>query len=161
MTAVHALSESNQFPVWVEENPEKIARRKSLSGDKSVDVTIVGGGFSGLWTAYYLLKNCPTLRVMIIEKQYCGFGASGRNGGWCKGSVAGSPHRYAKYSSPELVNKLQRAMFDAVDEVGHVVKKESINCGFNKNGLVRLARNRPQAQRQFDEVKRAKSMGRK
>ena len=159
MTAVDALSESNQFPVWVEENPEKIARRKSLSGDKSVDVTIVGGGYSGLWTAYYLLKNCPTLRVIIIEKQYCGFGASGRNGGWCKGSVAGSPHRYAKYSSPELVNKLQRAMFDAVDEVGHVVKKESINCGFNKNGLVRLARNKPQAQRQFDEVKRAKSMG--
>ena len=59
MTVVHALSESNQFPVWVEENAEEIARRKSLSGDKSVDVTIVGGGFSGLWTAYYLLKNSP------------------------------------------------------------------------------------------------------
>ena len=121
MTAVHALYESHQFPVWVEENAEKIARRTSLSGDKSVDVIIVGGGFSGLWTAYYLLRNSSTLRVLIIEKQYCGFGASGRNGGWCKGSVAGSLNRYAKYSSPELVNKLQRAMFDAVDEVGNVV----------------------------------------
>jgi len=159
MTVVDALSESNQFPVWVEGNAEINAKRESLSGDKSVDVTIVGGGFSGLWTAYYLLRNSSTLRVLIIEKQYCGFGASGRNGGWCKGSVAGSLNRYAKYSSPELVNKLQRAMFDAVDEVGNVVMEEDINCGFKKSGVVRLARNKPQSHRQFDEIKRARSMG--
>ena len=53
-----------------------------LPGDATADIAIVGAGYTGLWTAYYLLKADPTLRVAIIEANYAGFGASGRNGGW-------------------------------------------------------------------------------
>ncbi len=57
-------------------------RRPALSGDTSVDVAIIGAGFTGLWTAWYLMKEKPDLKVLVIEKEFAGFGASGRNGGW-------------------------------------------------------------------------------
>ena len=57
--------------------------RAPLPGDCEVDVAIVGGGFTGLWTAYYLMRADPSRRVAVIERETAGFGASGRNGGWC------------------------------------------------------------------------------
>ncbi|MBW2691887.1 MAG: FAD-dependent oxidoreductase, partial [Deltaproteobacteria bacterium] len=57
--------------------------RPPLPGDLDVDVAIVGGGFTGLWTAYYLMLADPSCRVAVIERETAGFGASGRNGGWC------------------------------------------------------------------------------
>lgn len=59
------------------------ARREPLGGDASADVVIVGGGYTGLWTAYYLKKAAPFLRVTVLEQKFCGYGASGRNGGGC------------------------------------------------------------------------------
>jgi hypothetical protein len=69
--------------------PRAVARRRT------VDVAIVGGGFTGLWTAYYLKRADPTLEVAVIEREFAGFGASGRNGGGCRRSspVRGSATR--------------------------------------------------------------------
>ena len=63
--------------------------RLRLDGDRSVDVAIVGAGYTGLWTAYSLLRADPSLRVLVVERETVGFGASGRNGGWCVGELAG------------------------------------------------------------------------
>ena len=54
----------------------------ALPGNITADVAIVGAGFTGLWAAYYLLQADPTLKVVLLEREYAGFGASGRNGGW-------------------------------------------------------------------------------
>ena len=63
--------------------------RSPLPGDLEVDVAIVGGGFTGLWTAYYLMRTDPSCRVAVIERETAGFGASGRNGGWCVAMIHG------------------------------------------------------------------------
>ncbi len=56
-------------------------KRPALDGRLDVDVAIVGRGYTGLWTAYYLKKDQPDLRIAVLEKEFAGFGASGRNGG--------------------------------------------------------------------------------
>ena len=65
-------------------------RRAPLSSSTSVDVCIVGAGLTGLWTAYYLKQAAPSLSIAVLEREYAGFGASGRNGGWLSALVAGS-----------------------------------------------------------------------
>jgi len=145
--------------LWLDTLDPPITRRSPLDGDLSVDIAIVGGGFSGLWTAYYLLASDPNLNVLVIESEYCGFGASGRNGGWCEGALAGGTEKYAAKSSRNEAQRLERAMFDAVDEVERITHKEDINCGFIKGGVISVARNKPQAQRQRDEIKSARENG--
>lgn len=136
-----------------------IERRPSLDGDTEVDVAIVGGGFSGLWTAYYLSRLDPTIRILVIEREYCGFGASGRNGGWAVGELASGPEKYAQWSSMDAATRLATAMHDAVDEIGRVATAENIDCGYAKGGWIRLARNGPQEQRQRDEMTEAGAHG--
>lgn len=68
--------------------------RPALPGDREVDVCIVGAGFTGLWTAYYLKTADPGVNVAIVEKEFAGFGASGRNGGWLFGGFGWSREKY-------------------------------------------------------------------
>ncbi len=70
---------------------DTLTPRPPLPGDGDADVAIVGGGFTGLWTARYLRRLDPTLRITIIESEVAGFGASGRNGGWCSALLPMSP----------------------------------------------------------------------
>ncbi|HUF99635.1 MAG TPA: FAD-binding oxidoreductase [Ilumatobacter sp.] len=123
------------------------------------DVVIVGAGYSGLWTAHYLLDHDPTLRVVIIERDVVGFGASGRNGGWCIGELAAGFDKLAAAGGATSALALMRAMFDAVDEVGRVVAAAGFECDFRKGGALRLARNSAQLTRQHDEVAHLHSIG--
>ena len=145
------LENSSTMALWLD-RLGTIERRPALQGDADVDVAIVGGGFSGLWTAYYLIRADPTLRVMVVEKDFCGFGASGRNGGWAVGELASSPEKYAQWSSMDAANRLDRAVQDAVDEIGRIADAEAIECDYAKGGWIRLARNTPQANRQRSEI---------
>ena len=138
--------------LWLDEHPGPLDPRPSLSGDVQVDVAIVGGGYTGLWTAYYLLRLDPTIRVLVIEKEIVGFGASGRNGGWCIGDLAAGPDRQERESSNDAARRLLSALHDSVDEVGRVADREGIACGFAKGGTIRLARNQAQLARQQAEV---------
>jgi glycine/D-amino acid oxidase-like deaminating enzyme len=125
--------------------------RPPLATDRT-DVAIVGGGYTGLWTAYYLAQLDPALDIVVLERDVVGFGASGRNGGWCVGELAAGLDRLAAASDPGRALRLVRAMFDAVDEVGRICLAEAIDCGYAKGGTVRLARNRAQLDRQRAEV---------
>ena len=145
------LENSSTTALWLD-RLGTIERRPALQGDDDVDVAIVGGGFSGLWTAYYLIRADPSLRITVIEKDFCGFGASGRNGGWAVGELASSPEKYAQWSSMEAANRLDRAVQDAVDEIGRIADAEAIECDYAKGGWIRLARNAPQANRQRSEI---------
>jgi glycine/D-amino acid oxidase-like deaminating enzyme len=118
------------------------APRPSLPGSLDVDVAIVGAGFTGLWTAYYLKRADPSLRIAVLEREVAGYGASGRNGGWVSGVLAGDFDRYAE--GPEGVagvTRTLRAMHDTVDEVGRVSAAEGIDCDFVKGGSLAVATN--------------------
>ena len=121
--------------------------RAPLPGDRDADVCIVGAGYTGLWTAYYLKRADPTLRVTILEARFAGFGASGRNGGWLSGLVPGDRHAMAKRHGRDSVLAWQRALNEAVDEVAEVVAREGIDAGLVKGGTLEIARNPAQAKR--------------
>ena len=80
---------------WYADHGLPESRRPALPGDVQADVAIIGAGYTGLWTAYYLRKAAPQLRVVVLEKEFAGFGASGRNGGWCMGVMSWDQNRYA------------------------------------------------------------------
>jgi len=154
-----AISNARPVSLWMDRLGEDLIPRASLAGDFETDIAIIGGGFSGLWTAYYLLERDPSLRVLVVEKEYCGFGASGRNGGWCEGGLAGGTEKYAKRSSLDEALRLEHAMFATVDEIKRVIESEGIDCGFQKGGVISVARNKPQAKRQVSAVQIARSRG--
>jgi len=114
------------------------AQREPLSGDRSADVVIVGGGYTGLWTAYYLKKAAPFLRITVLEQKFCGYGASGRNGGWLYNGVAGRD-RYAKLHGREAAVRLQKAMNNTVAEVVRVTREEGIEADVHVGGVLEVA----------------------
>jgi len=125
--------------LWLDGVPGSLEPRPALPGDIDVDVAIVGGGYTGLWTAYYLAAADPSLRIAVLEREIAGFGASGRNGAWCSWAFAATYEQMARHAGREAAVALQREMFDTVDEVGRVAAAEGIDCGFVKGGCLMAA----------------------
>jgi glycine/D-amino acid oxidase-like deaminating enzyme len=119
----------------------------ALPGDRTVDVAIVGGGYTGLWTAYYLALVDPELRIAVLEASHIGFGASGRNGGWCSGLFPVPLDTLARRYGQDAAVAMYRALADTVDEVGRVARTEGIDCDFVKGGTISLARGPAQLRR--------------
>lgn len=112
--------------------------REPLPGDTTADVCIVGGGYTGLWTAYYLKKAVPFLNITVLEAKFCGYGASGRNGGWLYNGIAGRD-RYAKLHGHEAAVRLQQAMNATVTEVLDVCETEKIEADQHRGGVLEVA----------------------
>jgi glycine/D-amino acid oxidase-like deaminating enzyme len=148
--------------LWLDQvaGSETDKRRPALESDTDADVAIVGAGYTGLWTAYYLAKADPSLRIVVLEREFAGFGASGRNGGWCSSLFPSSLGKVAKIGGgPERAIALQRTLNETVDEVGRVVAEEGIDCHFAKGGTVVLARTRIQLERAKASVEEERSYG--
>ena len=133
--------------------------RAPLPGNRDADVCIVGAGLTGLWTAYYLKRADPALRIIVLEARFAGFGASGRNGGWLSGLPPGHRNRLAKEHGRAGVLAWQRALNQSVDEVIDVARREAIDAGIVKSGTLRVARNEAQAGRLRKEVEEERSWG--
>ncbi|MDW4571696.1 FAD-binding oxidoreductase [Microbacterium sp. M3] len=116
------------------------APRAPLPGDLDADVAIVGAGYTGLWTAYYLKRAQPDLRVVVLEQRFAGFGASGRNGGWLTNSVTGGCERYAASHGRDAAIAQQRALNETVDEVVTVAAREGIDADIVRGGEFEVAR---------------------
>ena len=129
-----------KYSFWLETAADSLAPRPTLSASTTVDVAILGGGYSGLWTAYYLLRANPGLRVAILEREIVGFGASGRNGGWCSSRFPVTPAVLEERYGAEAARQLILAMFASVDEVGRVCTEEGISADYRKGGILSLAR---------------------
>ncbi len=110
--------------------------RPALNGDLDVDVCIVGAGFTGLWTAYFLAVADPHLRIAVVEKEHVGFGASGRNGGWASAELAGMERMLADPETRDGMVQTYRSMIRTVGEIGAVARAEGIDCGFAHGGTV-------------------------
>jgi glycine/D-amino acid oxidase-like deaminating enzyme len=148
-------SDYRQLSLWFDTLPGSLVPRAPLAGPTSVDVAIVGGGFTGLWTAYYLLAADPTLKVAVLESQIAGFGASGRNGGWCSALYPVGLSTLAKESGREAAIAQYGAMQGAVGEVVRVATAEHIDADIAVGGTVVLARSRTQLARAQAEVAEA------
>ncbi len=125
--------------MWLDGVPGELTPRPSLAGPIDVDVAIVGAGFTGLWTAYYLKKADPHLRIAVLEREIAGFGASGRNGGWCHTTFPGSRSDAAKAHGRQAVIDQQRALHQTVYEIARVVEDEGIDARFHLGGQLDLA----------------------
>ena len=133
------------------------APRPPLPGDIEVDVAIVGAGYTGLWTAYYLKKARPSLRVVLIEREFAGFGASGRNGGWLSGGFGWSREKYLKTSTRQGVTAMQQAMAGCVDEVIRVATEEGIDADIRRVDNLTVATNPAQLERVREECETTRS----
>jgi glycine/D-amino acid oxidase-like deaminating enzyme len=113
--------------------------RSPLPGNVDADVAIIGAGYTGLWTAYALCTADPGLRVVVCDREHVGFGASGRNGGWCSALFAGARDRTVRAHGRDAAIAMQRAMFTAIDEIERVVEKEGIDCDWARGGNLEVA----------------------
>ena len=111
--------------LWMDQLGEELAPRPSLEHDLDVDVAIIGAGYTGLWTAYYLKRHAPELSIAIVEAQTAGFGASGRNGGWLMGNLLGEDRLLAG-----LPGEQRRKSFDLLHGIPDEVKDKIFNPFF-------------------------------
>ncbi|MGO4368285.1 NAD(P)/FAD-dependent oxidoreductase [Pseudomonas sp. PAB10] len=129
--------------LWMDQLEEPLLARPSLERDLDVDVAIIGAGYTGLWTAYYLKRQAPDLKIAIIEARTAGFGASGRNGGWLMGNLLGEDRLLVGLPAEQ-----RRASFDLLhripDEVQGVLEREGIDCDFRKGGVLYCAARYPE-----------------
>ena len=144
---------------WHDTVPDDLTPRDPLPGDLSADVAIIGGGLTGLWTAYYLHEADPTLDVVVIEKNIAGFGASGRNGGWCSALFPASTAALERRHGLEAALAMRRAMIATVGEVGRVTAAEGIDCDFMLGGTIAYARTAVQQRAARAEVTEAEHYG--
>ncbi len=120
----------------------------------------MGAGFTGLWTAYYLAEAEPSLRIAVLEAETAGFGASGRNGGWCSALFPKSLSSLATLGDRSSALAQHATMRDTVDEVGRVLAAEGIDAHWAKGGTITLVRSPAQLTRAREDVEDARSWGR-
>jgi glycine/D-amino acid oxidase-like deaminating enzyme len=145
--------------LWLDGLAEPLTPRPALPGDRDCDVAIVGAGLTGLWAAYSLAVLQPGIRVTVVEREIAGFGPSGRNGGWASAGIAGNAARYSRLRGEDAVRRGERAMADAVGEIGAVIASEGIDCGWLHSGTLMVATSAPQVARLHEGVARRRSFG--
>ncbi len=142
---------------WLETCGDDLTPRPPVDGNTSVDVAILGGGYTGLWTAYYLLRAHPDIKVAIVEGEICGFGASGRNGAWCAPGLNITLGKLERLHGHDAARRQYLAVSDAIDEVGRVATAENIDIEWRRGGELIVARGPhedPQIEDSYRELER-------
>ena len=145
--------------LWRESTQHLAIVRHPLQQDLSCDIAIIGGGYSGLWSAYYLKKLLPDARIVIIEAKQVGFGASGRNGGWCSGFLPNSIGELDKLHGRDAALEMYRQSFATLDEIETVLQSMQIDCDYFRGGTLTGATNDVQRSRVIHEVEEARGYG--
>ncbi|WP_375489480.1 NAD(P)/FAD-dependent oxidoreductase [uncultured Jatrophihabitans sp.] len=154
------MSSYRDLSLWFDQlSPATLQPRHPLARDVEADVAIVGAGFTGLWTAYYLHELDPTLRIVVLESQVAGFGASGRNGGWCSALFPVSAATLAQEAGHDAAVAQYRAQRGAVREVLRVAAEQDIDADIALGGTVVVARSTAQLDRARAEVAEADDFG--
>jgi glycine/D-amino acid oxidase-like deaminating enzyme len=159
MVGMQAAGTYRKLSFWHDTVPGSLEPGEPLPGDLDADVAIAGAGYTGLWTAYYLACADPGLKIVVCERDIAGFGASGRNGGWCSALFPASLRKLKRMAGADAAIAMYRAMQATVDEVGRVAAAEGIDCHWAKGGTVQLARSQVQLERAREEVAEARSFG--
>lgn len=135
------------------------APRPALTGSATADVVVIGGGFTGLWTAYHLIEADPSLRIVVLEGEEIGFGASGRNGGFAMTLLDMSlAHLHRNYGT-DAARLAHDAVAESVAMIGRTVADEGIDCEWKHGGLMSVATNAGQMHRLRADLDAAVAMG--
>lgn len=132
--------------LWMDQLDEPLCSRPALGQDLTVDVCIIGAGYTGLWTAYYLKRQAPHLSIAVIDAHTAGFGASGRNGGWLMGNLLGEDRMLASLS-PQQRRASIELLHGIPDEVHGILQREGIDCDYRKGGVLYCAARYPEQER--------------
>ena len=144
--------------LWHSTAGDSFEPRPPLPGDIDVDVAIVGAGYTGLWTAYYLRSTDPSMRIAIVEREIAGFGASGRNGGWCSALFPPASSGIARRHGADAAVAMRRDMHESIVEVGRVAEAEGLDIHYARGGTIQLARNPAQLARAREIVEDERSL---
>lgn len=125
---------------WLQTCGDDLTPRPPLDGPTEADVAILGAGYTGLWTALYLLRREPSLRIVILEQAVAGFGASGRNGSWVVPELNISIPELARRHGTAAARAMTTASIEALDEVGRAAGEEGIAIDWQKGGQLSIAR---------------------
>jgi glycine/D-amino acid oxidase-like deaminating enzyme len=126
--------------LWLDTIDDDLSPRPPLEGGCDVDVAIVGAGYTGLWTAYALLQRQPGMSVLLLEREIAGFGASGRNGGWCSDLFPASWDRVARIAGVAAAAAMHRAIVEGIDDIATTVTREQIDADMLRGGSLSVAR---------------------
>jgi glycine/D-amino acid oxidase-like deaminating enzyme len=132
-----ALADAERKPYWLDQPgaPESLPR---LTGDITADLAVVGGGFSGLWTALMAKERDPARDVVLLEGRRIGWAASGRNGGFCSASIThGLANGMERW--PEEIATLVRLGRENLDEIEDSLRRHGIECSFERTGEMNVA----------------------
>jgi glycine/D-amino acid oxidase-like deaminating enzyme len=136
-----------------------VTPRAALDRHLDVDVAIIGGGFTGLWTARELQRRDPTLQIVVLEKEVCGFGASGRNGGWASAFYPLGDEAVISRHGRDAFDRLRRQLQRGVRDLGQSIASDNINADFAQGGTLDFARSDLQAGRLQQHVSDARELG--
>ena len=138
MTTVAAAPRNGDLGFWMAGLENKRHSYPHFAGDQTVDLAIVGGGYTGLWAAYFAKKLEPSLKVAVFEAEQIGYGASGRNGGWLSAMPAGNRARFARASKGgiDASRALQQEFVAGVDAVLEILRAEGIDADQHKSGAL-------------------------
>ncbi|MGH2736820.1 MAG: NAD(P)/FAD-dependent oxidoreductase, partial [Actinomycetota bacterium] len=153
------MTDYRSISLWMDTVGDDLTPRPPLSSDIDVDVAIVGAGYTGLWTAYYLADADPTLRIALVERDIAGYGASGRNGGWCSALFAASHAKIARSHGRDDALAMKRVMVATLDEIEVAITQEGIDCHFDRAGTLTLATSPTHVGRIKDSVNEERSWG--
>lgn len=132
---------------WLGTAGEALTPRAALKGEIKCDIAIAGAGFTGLWTAYFLKKRAPALDIVLLDAHVAGYGASGRNGGWCAGEMLHLDAWLENPATRAAAQALQRRLFETVRRVGAIAGEEGIDCHYAREGMVTVAASEGELQR--------------
>ncbi len=108
-----------------------------LAGEADAEVAIIGGGYTGMWTAYFLSQRMPGDRIVLLEQDICGGGPSGRNGGFVHGWWENVPDLARRYGTDEALS-IARAVDEVVDGIGAWCKEHEVDAWYTKAGYLRV-----------------------
>lgn len=138
MQTLAATPRNGELGFWMAGLANKRPSYPRFTGQDSVDLAIIGGGYTGLWAAYFAKKIEPSLSVAVFEAEQIGYGASGRNGGWLSAMIPGNRATFARASAggADASRALQQEFVVGVDSVLDILQAEGINADQHKGGAL-------------------------
>ena len=134
----HALEPTVHAPFWIDDIRARRVVSPPLQGDADADLVVVGGGYTGLWTALRAVEREPGLRVVLLESETIGWAASGRNGGFCEASLThGEENGESRW--PDEIATLSRLGLENLDEIEATIARYRMDCDFERTGLLAVA----------------------
>lgn len=137
MDPTASLSSASTIPFWLD-NPDRPAPLPALSGPRSTDLAVVGGGFVGLWTALLAKEADPERRVILLEGGRIGWAASGRNGGFCESSLTHGRENGEQHV-PQENDRLVELGIENLDAIEEAIGRYGIDCDFERTGIINVA----------------------